>query len=438
MLMNLWKLSDCVTALIFWFCLFVPFLRAQNSLPATGEIGVGTTAPAASVDILTAGGGPLLRLAGNSTSGYGYIQFGRSATAAQNWHLGSEGDGTFHLWNGVWGAGVHHTSFSSNGFVGIGTYNPSTMLDIASAAPANNPWITLENTSGANSGSFGPGLLLNNHVPGTHGYILEQRQASTSHFAIADPLSPYTEYFTIDQNGRVGIGTSVSDVTLDVVNATADASVRVMGNRNGQTSANCIIFGDENDENRYFMNTRGTADRVSAPWAFNYHYLNQGADAWKWIMSVNPSTLNGGSYDLVLHDSDLIVNAAGNVGIGTGAPTEKLSVNGAVRAKEVIVETNWSDYVFDDNYRLAPLSEVEAHIKAQKHLDGVPSAKEVSERGIRVGDIEAKLLAKIEELTLHQIEQEKRITAQQAELSALKQRNAALEARVGIPSLEVH
>ena len=71
----------------------------------------------------------------------------------------------------------------------------------------------------------------------------------------------------------------------------------------------------------------------------------------------------------------------GGVGIGTTSPTHKLAVNGTIKAKEVIVETSvWSDYVFADDYVLAPLAEVEAHIKEHKHLPGVPSASEVSEK----------------------------------------------------------
>ena len=111
----------------------------------------------------------------------------------------------------------------------------------------------------------------------------------------------------------------------------------------------------------------------------------------------------------------------GNVGIGTINPTHKLAVNGTIKAKEVIVETTgWSDYVFADDYTLAPLSEVEAHIKTNKHLPGIPSAAQVSEQGISVGDMQAKLLAKIEELTLHQIAQEKRIAALEAENKRLR------------------
>jgi hypothetical protein len=111
-----------------------------------------------------------------------------------------------------------------------------------------------------------------------------------------------------------------------------------------------------------------------------------------------------------------VVQANGRVGIGTINPTQKLSVNGTVRAKEVIVDSDWSDFVFDESYKLKALSETEAFIKAEKHLPGIPSAQEIAEHGVSVGEMQSKLLAKIEELTLHMINQEK-------ELQALKKQN---------------
>jgi hypothetical protein len=118
----------------------------------------------------------------------------------------------------------------------------------------------------------------------------------------------------------------------------------------------------------------------------------------------------------------------GNVGIGTTNPTHKLAVNGTIKAKEVIVETTgWSDYVFAEDYALAPLAEVEAHIKEHKHLPGIPSAAQVADHGISVGDMQARLLAKIEELTLHQIAQEKILRAQKQQLETQSKRINELE-----------
>ncbi len=107
---------------------------------------------------------------------------------------------------------------------------------------------------------------------------------------------------------------------------------------------------------------------------------------------------------------DGIWNPYGNVGIGTLAPTEKLSVNGKIRAKEVKVEiANWPDFVFAKSYTLPTLQEIEAHIKEKGRLPGISSAEEVKANGVDLGDMNAKLLQKIEELTLHLIEKDKQM-----------------------------
>ena len=110
----------------------------------------------------------------------------------------------------------------------------------------------------------------------------------------------------------------------------------------------------------------------------------------------------------------------GNVGIGTTSPgSYRLAVNGDVRAKKVVVEGGWSDFVFELGYDLPTLSEVEAHIAAKGHLKDIPSAAEVAEHGISLGEMDAKLLQKIEELMLYTIEQEKRIRGLEARLVEL-------------------
>ena len=111
----------------------------------------------------------------------------------------------------------------------------------------------------------------------------------------------------------------------------------------------------------------------------------------------------------------------GDIGIGTPTPNAKLAVNGNIRAKEIKVENNnWPDYVFIKDYQLPTLQETEKHIKEKGHLPGIPSAAEVKTNGIDLGEMNAKLLQKIEELTLHLIEQNKMIKGQQQEIEALK------------------
>ncbi len=128
----------------------------------------------------------------------------------------------------------------------------------------------------------------------------------------------------------------------------------------------------------------------------------------------------------------------GNVAIGTTTIPSgyKLAVDGKIIAEEVLVElsTAWPDYVFESDYRLLTLEEIEKFIKSNKHLPEMPSAKEMEEKGIELGTMNSLLLKKIEELMLHTIEQEKKIDelsnepkATSDKLSALEMENEALK-----------
>ncbi|MDP5202027.1 hypothetical protein [Flavobacterium sp. DG2-3] len=98
-------------------------------------------------------------------------------------------------------------------------------------------------------------------------------------------------------------------------------------------------------------------------------------------------------------------NYNGNVGIGTTNPQNKLEVNGTIHSKEVKVDmTGWSDFVFKKEYNLPTLEEVEKHIAEKGHLENIPSEEEVLKNAINLGEMNAKLLQKIEELTLYVIE----------------------------------
>lgn len=98
----------------------------------------------------------------------------------------------------------------------------------------------------------------------------------------------------------------------------------------------------------------------------------------------------------------------GKVGIGTTDPKSTLAVNGKITAKEVEVTLEgWADFVFKENYKLNPLEEVEKFIKENNHLPDVPSEKTVLEKGVNLGEMDAILLRKIEELTLYIIDLKK-------------------------------
>ncbi len=117
----------------------------------------------------------------------------------------------------------------------------------------------------------------------------------------------------------------------------------------------------------------------------------------------------------------VVDRATSSVGIGTQNPGNyRLAVNGPVRAKEVVVETGWSDFVFEPDYELRSLEQIEAHIREHGHLPDIPSAEEVAKNGVKVGEMESKLLQKVEELTLHLIDLNKRIESLEEENAQLR------------------
>lgn len=114
------------------------------------------------------------------------------------------------------------------------------------------------------------------------------------------------------------------------------------------------------------------------------------------------------------------VLANGNVGIGVVNPEDELEVNGTTRTREVIVtQERWPDHVFNQDYPLLPLEQLERLIEARGHLPGVPSAAEAAEHGVAIGDMQATLLEKIEELTLYVIALNKDNVQLRAELEQL-------------------
>jgi hypothetical protein len=121
-------------------------------------------------------------------------------------------------------------------------------------------------------------------------------------------------------------------------------------------------------------------------------------------------------------DSSFIISKGGNVGIGTASPDNKfrLSVNGWIRAKKIVVESGWADYVFEEGYPLMSMDSLAQYLDVHHHLPGVPSAEEVTASGLNLGDMQVKMMEKIEELTLYMLELKNENTALKARLDAMQ------------------
>lgn len=207
--------------------------------------------------------------------------------------------------------------------------------------------------------------------------------------------------------GKVGIGTANPTFKLDV-------------SGNGRFTDQLKLHGaseasSTTEANGQLIITSSQTNLVST---FGIH--SDGVNAHSWIQSGHATA--SATFDLSLNPR------GGNVGIGTTNPTEKLSVNGTIRSKEVKVEASpWPDYVFSDNYQLTTLEELESFIKSKGHLPEVPSAEEVAENGIALGEMNALLLKKIEELTLYVIEIKKENTELKAHQKLIDEKLNELE-----------
>jgi len=143
----------------------------------------------------------------------------------------------------------------------------------------------------------------------------------------------------------------------------------------------------------------------------------------------------GDIYDFYAESSSGKSYFAGKVGIGTQNPQSKLAVNGTITAKEIEVQLEgWPDFVFEDNYKLMPLNKLEKHIKKEKSLPGIPTSKEAVEEGLKLGEMQAKLLEKVEELTLYVINQNKELTELKKEVGNLREENKELRQEISSSS----
>jgi hypothetical protein len=191
------------------------------------------------------------------------------------------------------------------------------------------------------------------------------------------PYNTNPSDFVLDANGNIGIGTISPDVKLNVQN----------GSNITSTNGGYLQIGDaalENiaiDNNEIQARTNGAATRL------------------------------------------VIQNRGGPVQIGTASVPGgyKLGVEGKMICEELKIQNsaNWPDYVFDKNYKLRTPEDLQKFIAANHHLPDIPPAAEMEKNGIQVGDMQKKLLEKIEELTLYILQQDEQIKSIREELRKL-------------------
>jgi hypothetical protein len=141
--------------------------------------------------------------------------------------------------------------------------------------------------------------------------------------------------------------------------------------------------------------------------------------------SASGGTTNWAGY----FSGDTYISSDLRIATTTQATGYALSVNGKVACEEVLVEdlVNWPDYVFTDDYDLMSLEEVEKSIEENNHLPGIPSAAEIEENGLLLGDMQKMLIEKVEELTLYAIDQNKIIKSQGDLINQMQQKLEELQ-----------
>lgn len=433
---------------------------AQNTFPTpSGNVGIGTTSPLTLLqlkkDVNTA-----------ISASYTYnddisgIRFTNLSTVSNagivlNFQLGSTGTShaaiaasrpsadhnILHFYTEHANSIAERMRINSNGNVGIGTTSPSVKLDISGSGTSTT--VTRLSSGGhANyrqsrgSSSYDGGYLF---YTGTTLDWRFQESANSSNLNIIDE-SLSTNVMTFQDNtGNVGIGTTTPASRLDIKIGSSE-TVRMLDFTDGNYRVGSVEKLSSNDGVGLVLSgyTKSSVTEANPTLVLKGYTKdlapNNEYDAAVTVRGYNvedDTELQNIPIFKVLNAhsvAHLTVAASGNVGIGTTSPDSKLAVNGTIHTKEVKVDLiGWSDFVFEDDYDLPSLTELESFISKNKHLPDVPTEAEVLENGINLGEMDATLLQKIEELTLYMIDMNKQVQQLKSENQELKEEISALK-----------
>jgi len=255
-------------------------------------------------------------------------------------------------------------------------------------------------------------LFNRSYKTGYEKYILENGYGQGANSGT--PALKLVESAGIGHDAKISIGPT-SDLTTSL---------------GGYVNKSLPVYLDVKDYSTYIVKLTYLQDKVEQVVDLNQIKVNV-APAGTPIPSFSaPSILDNNlssSKNLMVTGDGNHYISNGNLAIGTTDPRGyKLAVAGNMIAESVKVQLKsaWPDYVFKDDYKFTSLQETEKHIKEKGHLPGIPSAAEVKLEGIDLGEMNGRLLKKIEEMTLQMIDMNKLIQTQQ---ELLKQQQNSIE-----------